>query len=274
MKRLSSHYKALQQFIDSLTVDLIAESLESISASKDISDAKSKMQQHRFDVLGVKGDDGKVVGYVVNDEPGKGIVEQFRKDFSIDEIVSNGAPIANHIANISKMKRLFVLANNGIDGIVTIADLQKMPVRLMIFGIISLLEMVLLEWIRKQFPHDEWKDMIRENRLEKAEELYKQRQRKHQEIELVDCLQLCDKWTVLMKAEGNIPRELGFTSKGSAERYFKQLENVRNSLAHGQNIPEDMNMDWQQITELICKAKQVTERLIRYIENQALQEVP
>jgi hypothetical protein len=260
---MPTHHNSLQQLqqvIHSLTVDMIAENLVSVDSSDDASRARAIMQERRFDVLGVTDGNKKVIGYIKKDEPRPGKVKEFRSDINVDEIVSYNACLEDCLMDIYTKGRMFVLSGEGIKRIVTVADLQKIPVRLMIFGVLSLLEMNLLEWISKKYPRGEWMKMLSPTRLRKAEKLYEERQRKNQEIDLVDCLQLCDKADILIKADNNILSSLGFHSKNDARDFFEQLQTLRNYLAHAQDLTEEM--EWSQIAELTNRAKGIIQQIM------------
>jgi len=54
---------------------------------------------------------------------------------------------------LSDHEHVFVVVRRGVSGIVTRADLRKPPVRLLLFGLVSLLEMHLSYWTRELFPN-------------------------------------------------------------------------------------------------------------------------
>lgn len=258
------HHRALQQLIDSLTVDTISEAIKSIPATEDASRALYILQENHFDVLGVRNLDGKVIGYVAKNDLKGGKVEDYIKNFHIDEIISFSAHLESALLNLCKKNRLFVLGNNGIESIVTVADLQKVPVRMMLFGVISLLEMDLLQWIRVEYQNEEWKEILTEGRLKKAMDLYEERRRRNQEIDLAECLQLCDKTDVLINND-RVRSVLNFKSPNEAEEFFKELQELRNYLAHSQDPAREM--EWPKIAELIARTKDVSKNLLILIEN-------
>ena len=73
-----------------------------------------------------------------------------------------------------------------------------------------------------------------------------------QPCQLLDCLQISDKARILLEDPTQIA-EFGFASKAAAKRVIRELESLRNNLAHGQDI---VTHDWAQIARL---ARQVQE---------------
>jgi len=117
--------------------------------------------------------------------------------------------------------------------------------------------MHLLELIRECFPNDTWKNKLKDDRLEKARKIYNHRKRKNEEIDLVSCLQLCDKRDILASKEGIIGK-LGFKSKNKWDKQFKNIEDMRDNLAHSQDLKEALAP--VKITELVGKIKKIIEK--------------
>jgi len=261
VKRIDSHLKALQKFIDSLIVEMIAEPLKSVPLSETVTDAQRIMKERHFDVIGVKNNDGKVVGCLREDAANSDKVENAYEKFGMEEIISSYAPLENCIQRICDRRWLFVLGTTGVEGIVTMADLRKPPMCLMIFGIISLLESALLLQIREQYSDESWKRMLSEERLKKAEELFDKRRKKNQEIGLADCLQFCDKATVLINKTPEFRAKCGFQSKREAKGFIRNIQLLRDNLAHAQD-PAD-GLSWSEICKIVQKAKKITEIILK-----------
>jgi hypothetical protein len=102
---------------------------------------------------------------------------------------------------LSEYERVYVVLRRGVSGIITRADLRKPPVRLLIFGLVSLLDMHLSYWTRELFPNDSWREQLTEARQTKVAELLAARKLRNEEISEIDCLQLCDKRDILVGNE-------------------------------------------------------------------------
>jgi hypothetical protein len=97
------------------------------------------------------------------------------------------------------------------------------------------MEMHLLHVVKDVYQDGSWKGKISAERLRKAEDVYEQRKELNEEITLLDCLQLSDKKTLIVKNKGLLAN-LGFPSRAEAERFFNKLERLRNNLAHSQEL--------------------------------------
>ena len=139
-------------------------------------------------------------------------------------------------------QRLFVLGTKGVEGIITLADLHKQPIRMLLFSLISLLEMSLVDFIRERYPYDTWQENLTEGRVAKARDLFDERKKANQDSSLVECLQFSDKSDILLK--DSIWNE-SFESEKQAREFFKSLRKLRDNLAHSQiNI-------WSDISEIV-----------------------
>ena len=92
-----------------------------------------------------------------------------------------------------------------------------------------------------------------EGRLRKAETLLEERRRRGQVCDLVDCLQLSDKAQVLMRDEAQLA-EFGFASRAAGKQVSKELESLRNNLAHAQDI---VTHDWPQIARMTRRIEEL-----------------
>jgi len=223
----------------SLTAETIAEPIMVISCSDDMSKAIELKAEKRFDILGLKNDSDRVVGYIEVNDSLEGLCEEHCQTFDIESLVSTQTPLKDCMSHIANKKRLFVLGNNGVEGIITLADLHKQPVRMLLFSMVSLLDMTMSKLIKIHYPNDSWCDELTEGRLIKAQELYDERKKKGQEIDIGDCLQLCDKSCILLKTD--IREAWKFESKAKAKDFFKDITTLRDNLAHSQeNICSDI----------------------------------
>jgi hypothetical protein len=75
-------------------------------------------------------------------------------------IVSAGMPISELIPQLGVSHSRLVLRGERIDGLVTRSDLLKLPVRMLIFGLISHLEMCCRELIRQRVPWPKWSQRL------------------------------------------------------------------------------------------------------------------
>ena len=148
----------------------------------------------------------------------------------------------------------FVTLNRTVIGTITRVDMEKPVVRMWLFGIIMLFEMMIVKQVRDTWPDESWIKRVSAGRLEKAKALQDERQRRGLTADLLDSLQFSDKFQLLLH-DPSFAKQLGFFSAAAAKKALKELESLRNNLAHGQDIATH---DWSQIIRLAHRIQQMS----------------
>jgi len=118
--------------------------------------------------------------------------------------------------------------------------LNAMLFRSWLFGILTFLEIRSRDLIRQD---PDWRAVISQGRLEKAREIKDERARRGRMIETVDALQFGDLGWLAVRYDGWY-EYFGVESKKQAKKLVKQLESLRNALAHSQDI---VAHDWETV---------------------------
>lgn len=244
MKR-NSYYDIDNTFLRSLTVRDIAEPLPSFDSETPADQVRAALERHHLQIAGVR-EDGFIAGYLVIDELGEGPCAQFCHPIQEAKILSGNAHLSELVVALDQVPYFFVNFLGEISGIVTRADLDDPPVRMWLFGLITLIEMRFLTLITRRFPEDGWQQYLSNNRLEKAAALQQERQRRKQDPQLLACLQFSDKAQIVIRDE-QLRQQIGFQYRRQAEQAIKNLEKLRNNLAHAQDI---VSLDWRTIVNL------------------------
>ncbi len=108
----------------------------------------------------------------------------------------------------------------------------------MAFGAITVLDANLTWAVEELYPGDSWQGQITAGRFEKAVALRTERQRRGSECSLADCLQVKDKADILM-SDGAGLAALGLHSRREADRLTRDIEKLRNHLAHAQELESE-----------------------------------
>ena len=173
---------------------------------------------------------------------GKAVIRPFGKD----QVLSGDAMLSDVIEVLTRHEYCFVRSMGQIAGVITKGDMQKPIARMWLFGMVTLIEMELVGRIKRLWPDEGWKRFVGEARLEKARVLQQERVRRGRQCDLLDCLQLSDKAQILQE-DAQQMEEFGFASKRAAKSAAKELESLRNNLAHAQDI---VTHDWPQIARM------------------------
>ena len=248
MRQLKSTYQDLRElFENEIKIRHIAEDLKCCSYEDASTIIKQQMEISDFDVMGIKSK-RKIEGFIYRSDLKTGSMKNYEKKFANSDLVDESLPLITIFSALREAPRKFVTRNKEVVGIVTRGDLQKAPVRMWLFGIISLLEMHLLRIIRHHFEGDKWRFHLKDKRIQKAEELFAIRKERNEELDLVDCLQFCDKSDLIFEIPG--VREAMEEKFGkSAKQRLKSTEGLRNKLFHAQDIVTGST--WPEVIDLI-----------------------
>jgi hypothetical protein len=245
MKRLKSSYQDLHRIFDqSITVRDIAEPLASFDSNYPAQKAREFTEDRVFDVIGVRVDGG-IRGFALAETLESGCVGDHLNDFKEPDVLQQNDSLLAALDALRDRRWAFVRFLGDPSGIVTRGDLQKPPMRMWLFGLISIFEMQMLRWIRDEYPKGSWEKYLTESRIDKARDLLQLRQERNEAIDLADCLQLSDKGRIFGKSDRL--RELTKSQSNTQwQSYMDKLEEIRNSVAHGLDISSDM---WPEIAE-------------------------
>lgn len=237
-----------------ITASDIAVALESFAQDQEASEPREVMEAKDFDVAGVKKN-GSVYGYVERTGLTNGTVGERAKPFDVSLIVTESTGLFKLLARLRDVPQVFVLDADHVGAIVTRADLQKAPVRLFLFGMVTLIEMHFLRMIRDHFENDSWKSKARDY-VEEAEHIFASRRSRNQAIDLAECLTFSGKVTVVTNTR-ELCRRTGFESKEAAKACLGWIVDLRNALAHGQDIVLGL---WPEMIDIVEDAERILDK--------------
>jgi hypothetical protein len=244
-------------FLEGFSAMDIAEPLVSFDESARVEDVKEVMIEKDFDLVGIR-QNGLVEGYVRRDELASGPCSEYFRPFTPDDdLVPDSANLTEVVKSLAINKKCFVTILDRVGAIITLTDLEKPPMRMFMFGIITLGEMVITEVIRHRYSDGSWQEFLSEQRLAKAKLLQEERQRRGQNVDLIDCLQYGDKGWIISYDE-EFRKAVGNESRKEMRRAVKEMETIRNNLAHTQEI---IPTGWPRIIIACSRWEQNLEKL-------------
>jgi hypothetical protein len=227
-----------QQFRQTFTARQITRALPSVDNPAEET-IRAIMDRHRLPVVGVR-EQGLVRSYV----PREAIMHT--RPILPEQTLDDGASFAEVILVLAAFDCCFVTLFDTIAGVIIKEDIQHPYMRMWLFGIVTMVEMETGPMIERLWPHGEWQSFLSEGRLGKANMLLAERERRNQPSTLLACLQFADKLQILLENEAFF-RQFGFPSKKAARAICKDLESLRNNLAHAQDI---VSHDFAQVARI------------------------
>lgn len=247
MKQLKSTYSDLHAlFGRDIKAKHILEYLQSCSTKEDAATVLRRMKELDFDVMGVK-EEGRIIGYVEQSSLKAGPCGNYTLRFVASELLEESSPLIEVFSGLHDAKRRFVRKRKRVIGIVTRGDLQKAPVRMWLFGLITLLEMHLLRVIRNHFPADSWAAHLTNGRIVNASKILASRKERNEAIDLADCLQFCDKRELVLEIP-MVKESMRKYGGESADTVLESVEMLRDKLCHAQDMVEGST--WPEVIDL------------------------
>lgn len=221
-------------FSQSLSAVDLAEPLRSLDETQPAEAARVLLQTHDLSVLGVRRA-GAIAGWLSAGDLTGGTLVECAREFRREEVLGENASLDAVLGALGQADHVFLECLGEVAGVITRRDLQKPPLRMWLFGAITVLDANLTWAVAELFPGDSWQSQITPGRLEKAVALRAERQRRGSDCTLLVCLQIKDKADILVRDDASLTL-LGLNSRREADRLTRDIEKLRNHLAHAQEL--------------------------------------
>lgn len=248
---LPHHYRrAVRHFSRGFRAEDVAEPLRSFDGASDVAQANEVPD---VPVFGVRTA-GRVTAYVARNELGQGTFAQVMRPILTPQLLDRDASLIDVVSALGRHELCFIRLHEEVVGYVGRQQLQGPVARMWLFGMITSIELAVTEGIRAACTEPDWIGRITPARLAKARTLQGSRAAVGRSVPLLDCLQLSDKVRILLAID-NRPRALFHAnSKAESQRLVRDLEDLRNNLAHAQDI---VTHDWTQIARLARRVEEL-----------------
>lgn len=232
-------------FSEAFTVQHLAEPVRSFDASRPCKEVQAMMELHQLEIVCLR-EQGTIVGYARHDDLVGKICRENMRSFREGQVISGDSPFSDVIHVLTLQEYGFISILGEIAGVFSREDINKPVARMWLFGIITFVEMNVIKVISLHFPGDSWQSALTDERLQQAKDLKAERERRGQHCSLLDCIQLSDKGKIVISKEETM-QMMGLESRRSAKKVIREMESLRNNLAHAQDI---VTYDWGQIVRL------------------------
>jgi len=234
------------KYLQLFTARDIADNLLSFDSETKVSKAEKALNYHKQNVASIRIN-GRVQGYIKQESLKGDVCGDSMRHYTVDQVLNGTASLSDVIHVLTRHDFCFINIFSDVTGVITREDINKPQVRMWLFGLVTMIETALTQLIERVFPENTWKSVLSEGRLEKTESIYIERKRRNLHCKLIDCLQFSDKAGILITHKPSLER-MGFETGKQAKKVIKELESLRNHLAHSQDI---VSHDWAQIARLV-----------------------
>ena len=127
----------------------------------------------------------------------------------------------------------FLVTKNGVSGLVSLSDIQRLPVRAALFASITQFEMAMATLIDARYPEDCWLEHLSEERQEKIDVELANASSSQNQVARLLYTQFADKTNLLrlIAKERGDPR-----SRNEFDAEFAHLQDLRNRVAHANSF--------------------------------------
>lgn len=148
---------------------------------------------------------------------------------SESNLIGGNASILDFVMAADSRPCRLVVSGARIEGLVSLSDLQQLPVRSALFAMITGIELSMSDLIRNRHTEDSWLSLLPNERATKIEIEISQSKRVDGFVDALLFTQFSDKSTIIRKTLSKA--ELG-SSKNSLKKNLNELRELRDNLAH------------------------------------------
>ena len=255
----------LERVQRSLTVDMIMTPRADLRTCRrdEIASAVMARNTEHFSFLPVVDEPGRFLGlyraerWFGKEAPQEKIGDDF-EPFSEDVVIGADASIIDFVKNADERATRLVVSGDRVAGLVSLSDLQQLPVRAALFTLITRLEMAMAERIETEWVGDEsmgWLELLSEKRRACIVDAIGKAKQEDGFVSEIAFSQLADKVTIIRK-KGLIPG-----SGSRLRREFKAIRKLRDGIAHANYYAESPGA--------ACKACETVRTILRIKEELA-----
>lgn len=232
-------------FYEGFVAQDIAEPLASFDRQTDIRTVRAFMLNRPLSVVGIR-ENGVVTGFIQQDKLDDRTLAEQMQPLTETKVVSTSTTLHQVVAELAAVEFLLVTTLCQPGGVIVRNDFEKPPMRMWLFGMVTLFELSLTRIIQAHYPDESWTAFVSQSRLQKATSLQAERTRRNQSVRLLDCLQLGDKGQLLARSE-KLREKFWNRSRRQITATLKEIESLRNNLAHSQPLVTE---NWDVIVRI------------------------
>ncbi len=232
----------LEQLHSSLTVDLIMTPRARLQVCRRGDTASAVMARNidNFSFLPVVDEAGRFLGlYQAERWFGKEVPQQLIGDdfepFSEELVIGADASIVDFVTKADQRPTRLVVSGVGVAGLVSLSDLQQLPVRAALFTVITCFEMAMAKRIEKEWHRDDptgWLQLLSDERQAGISKVISRAKQEDGFVSEIVFTHLSDKATIICK-KGLVPG-----SASQLECNFDAIRKLRNDIAHANYYAE------------------------------------
>ena len=171
-------------------------------------------------------------------------------------LIGGDASIFEYIKTADTNQAKLVISKNAVSGLVTLADIQRLPARISIFSLLTTLEIKMAKLIEQSFvSEDDWMQMLKKDRRDLINEQYRTSLTNDGFINRLELTSIKDKADVIANSD-----LVNYGSRTALKKAFFNLYSLRNSIAHSSEFAHTHSKAIS-VCKTVRKALQIIELL-------------
>jgi len=193
----------LNQFLIAKHIMTPAEKIEIFNEKSKLKDALKYLKSNNFDIAVVEMN-SKSYGYIMREDieynRTKGGIRKHIKNISPEGKIPSNLPLEEVIKKFEKHHYLFIFDEDMFKGIITYADLNKTPIYVLLYSIISVFEVTMREIVKKRYENErEWLEKLSDKSQREIGGIFISEKAKGVETSLLECTTLTQLKEILEK---------------------------------------------------------------------------
>ncbi len=270
-KRDDVGFDVLEQMQGSLTVDMIMIGRPNLMTCRCEDSAYAVMVRNKdkFSFLPVEDAAGRIQGlyrtekWFDKEAPHQPIGDDFER-LSEDLEIGADTSILEFVRTAGERPTRLVISDDQVAGLISLSDLQQLPVRAALFTLITSLEMAMAKRIETEWPAaDDWLKLLSGDKEADIREKIKKAKREDSFVNEIVLTQLPDKTRIICK------RRLLPESRTSLDREFSAIGKLRDDIVHSNYYAETPEAA-RGVSAVVKTIFRIKENLLRGIEERGL----
>ena len=248
--------------------DIMTEELTVFSHKDRVGSSRETMEKRGFDVAPVE-----ISGYVRKYVH----IDDLQEVSSTDRIIEHADTIEEHqllgsdipVVKIAPGSRDLVtilderdmdfafIVNDGIEGIITHADFNKVRAGTPLYRLISEYEEAVCDLIDQEVKHDRWLSLFDSEERGELETMYEEQKEENAELRMEECLNTRFLNKIILEYE--LWPELGFDDEDRAEEVLSEIKSFRDDVMHQRPVVGEHS--FVEFVEIINDLKEVNQSL-------------
>lgn len=230
----------LEQVQSSLTVAMIMtprDKLMTCRSTETAAEIKARNVDH-FSYLPVVDEGGAILGLYRAEQwfdaeaPELPIGRDF-EPFSENLVIGADAGILDFVIGADDRPTRMVISGHQVAGMISLSDLQQLPVRAALFTLLTSLEIAMSRRIEAEWPDSsDWMGLMSEDRQQKLHAQIAEGKKNDGYVSDIVFTQLVDKATILAKGK------LVKCSRNKMESKFRKVRELRDAIAHANHFAQ------------------------------------